>query len=333
MDISSPLRLKADLPLTNEAEAAISRHRQTIQKLITGEDQRHLVIVGPCSLHDDMSAEEFCAKLALLRDQTEDSLFFVMRAYVEKARTSTGWKGLATDPHLDGSFAVEEGLRHIRKLLLRLNSYGIPLATEFIDPFVAPYYQDLISWGCIGARTSSSQLHRQLASHLPMPIGFKNSVEGDLTSAIFGMVSARHPHAMFTLSDEGTAAATLSSGNPHTHLVLRGSKEGPNYTHEKRDSAEQLLMEYQLPQRILIDCSHDNSGKNHLKQVDVARSLAGLPKSSFLGIMLESHIKAGQQPLRKNELSYGISITDACLGWEETESAIIEFAETVAYMS
>jgi len=324
--LPTPNEILRSLPLSKEQSKFISNTRQTIRNILNGLDFRFLLIVGPCSIHDPLAAAEYMMRLRHLAEETRDHLFIVMRAYFEKPRTSIGWKGMLYDPWLDNSHDIASGIRLAREFLLKAASQTIPMATEFLDPASALFLGDLISWGCIGARTVSSQTHRQLASGLPMPIAFKNTPEGGVDPAIHGILNASRSHTYMGVDPEGRLSRIATAGNADGHLVLRGGENGPNYDPESLSSALQKLERAGLPQRLLVDCSHDNSLRQQDQQITVFQSVI----SQFLennqcirGVLVESHINAGNQPLTdRTKLSYGVSLTDPCLHWEATESLI-----------
>lgn len=323
MPLLSPGTLRKKLPISAENEAFIQKSREDIQKILDGQDPRILLILGPCSIHDPTSALEFATRVKELSTHISDLFYPVMRVYLEKSRTSTGWKGYAFDPDLNGTCDIEKGLTLSRKLLLDLTELQVPLATEFLDTATTYYLQDLISWGCIGARTTTSQVHRQIASSLPMPIGFKNSTDGNVQLAIDGILAAAQSHSYIGLNEDGQASIINSKGNPEGHLVLRGGSSGPNYSKESIQNTLKLLREHDLPSRVIIDCSHDNASRLHEKQINVFNSaieqiIEG--NSAIKGLLLESHLHAGKQPLPA--FQYGISITDPCLDFDTTEKLI-----------
>jgi 3-deoxy-7-phosphoheptulonate synthase len=327
----SPAVLEEEVPLASGMAERIAAHRETIANAIHGRDPRMLAIVGPCSIHDEQAALEYAGRLAVLARELEDDLIIIMRVYFEKPRTTVGWKGLINDPGMDGGFQINEGLRIARRILVGVNSLGLPAANEFLDTIIGQYYADLISWGCIGARTVESQVHRQLASGLSMPVGFKNRTDGDTGVAIEAMLAAAHPHVFPSLTRGGAPAVLATSGNRDTHVVLRGGSRGSNYSTEHLAGAREKLAKAGLPSRVLVDCSHANSGKDPARQPLIAAELAGrvaAGESGLLGIMMESHLIAGRQdpgPDGKPAV-YGQSITDACLGWRETAEALRAFA-------
>lgn len=319
--------LKTQLPLPPAQHLFIEESRQTIRSILNGTDPRLLLIVGPCSIHDTLSAKDFATRLFQLAQSVSSQFFLVMRVYCEKPRTSFGWKGFLYDPFLDGSHAMQLGIEWTRQLLLELATLGVPAATEFLDPLTAFYYDDLIAWGSIGARTASSQTHRNLASALSMPIGFKNGIAGNVSAAINGILAASHPHTFMRISDQGQPTMIRTTGNPDVHIVLRGGELGPNYDPSSVSAALNRLEDVKLPPRLLIDCAHHNSGKKHDKQLHVFQSvihqiLEG--NANIRGLMFESHLQAGNQTLASHpdQLQYGVSITDPCLDWQSTAHLI-----------
>lgn len=329
--LPSPALLRQRLPLSATLAERIQTDRAAIRAVLDGTDPRLLVVIGPCSLHDADSALEYAERLANLAIQLGDQLLLVMRAYVEKPRTTVGWKGLVYDPHLDGSGDMAEGLSVSRRLMLDILECGLPIATELLQPLAAGYFDDLLAWAAIGARTSESQIHRELVSGLDLPVGFKNGTDGSLSVACDAMRSAEHPHQHFGIDDLGHPALLQTRGNPDTHLVLRGGHAGPNYDEQSVAAACAALQRQGIESRIMIDCSHANSGKNPLRQPAVlesviAQRVAG--DSSLRGVMLESHLFDGCQSL-SGELRYGVSITDGCLGWEATERMLRQAARSL----
>jgi len=329
LPLPSPALLRQRLPLSASLAEGVRSDRQAIRAVLNGDDPRLLVVVGPCSLHDPASALEFASRLAELAPQVTDQLLLVMRAYVEKPRTTIGWKGLLYDPQLDGSSDMAEGLHVSRRLMLDILASGLPIATELLQPLAAGYYDDLLGWAAIGARTSESQIHRELVSGLGLPVGFKNGTDGSLGIACDAMRSAAHPHQHFGLDDLGHPALISTSGNPDTHLVLRGGHSGPNYDVRSVAQARETLLRQGLAARIMVDCSHANSGKNPLRQPAVLQSVIGqrlAGDTCLRGVMLESHLLDGCQPLTA-DLRYGVSITDGCLGWRSTEQMLLDAAQ------
>ncbi|KGU82706.1 3-deoxy-7-phosphoheptulonate synthase [Pseudomonas mediterranea] len=319
--LPSSLQLKHQLPLSHALSQQVDTHRQTVRAILDGEDARLLVIVGPCSLHDPKSALEYAANLARLAHEVSDSMLLVMRAYVEKPRTTVGWKGLAYDPDLDGSDDMAGGLTLSRELMREMLQLGLPVATELLQPMAANYFDDLLSWVAIGARTTESQIHREMASGLGMPVGFKNGTDGGVGIACDAMRSAAHPHRHFGVDSQGHPAIIQTQGNPDTHLVLRGGHRGPNYDRQSVAQIHNDLNRLKIPARIMVDCSHANSGKDPSRQPEVfndvlAQRLQG--NRALIGMMIESHLFEGCQPISPS-MRYGVSVTDGCLGWESTE--------------
>jgi len=320
----SPRELKALTPTTEAVNATVAQARERVIRILNQEDPRLLVVIGPCSIHDEKSALEYAMRLNALRQEFSDRMEIVMRVYFEKPRTTIGWKGLINDPHLDGSQDIETGLRIARKLLLEITGMGLPAATEFLDPVVPQYIADLITWAAIGARTTESQTHREMASGLSMPVGLKNSTDGSLQVAIDAMGATQNPHSFLGVNEEGATAIVRTSGNPHAHVVLRGGRAMTNYDAASIKTAEEKLVSEKLPPILMVDCSHANSSKQFAKQEDVWHSVIEQRVSgtkSLIGMMVESHLSEGNQPIPKNpaELRYGVSITDSCIGWETTE--------------
>lgn len=327
--LPSPTDLRQHLPLSAALASQVQTQREAIRAVLDGSDPRLLVVVGPCSLHDPLSALEYADRLAALAPEVSDQLLLVMRAYVEKPRTTIGWKGLVYDPQLDGSGDMAGGLELSRRLMLAMLERGLPVATELLQPLVAGYFDDLLGWAAIGARTSESQVHRELVSGLDLPVGFKNGTDGSLSIACDAMRSAAHPHQHFGVDGLGRPALVETAGNPDTHLVLRGGHSGPNHDAASVAVARASLEKQGIAARIMLDCSHANSGKDPLRQPAVLRAvldqrLAG--DTTLRGVMLESHLFDGCQPLSA-ELRYGVSITDGCLGWSGTEALLHEAAE------
>jgi 3-deoxy-7-phosphoheptulonate synthase len=322
--LSTPNALKGLTPTTEAANATVARSRERIIRILRQEDPRLLVVIGPCSIHDEKSALEYATKLNALRKEFADRMEIVMRVYFEKPRTTIGWKGLINDPHLDGSQDIETGLKIARRLLLQITGMGLPTATEFLDPIVPQYIADLVSWAAIGARTTESQTHREMASGLSMPVGLKNGTDGSLQIAIDAMGATRHAHSFLGIDQDGATAIVRTAGNPHAHVVLRGGRAKTNYDAESiRVAAEHLISE-KLPPVLMVDCSHANSEKKFAKQEDVWHSVIQQRvegSQSLIGMMVESHLHEGNQPILKNaaDLKYGVSITDSCIGWETTE--------------
>jgi 3-deoxy-7-phosphoheptulonate synthase len=329
-EVIAPAQLEAEVPLNERAAQTVVNTRTAIQKILRGEDDRLLVITGPCSIHDTEAANDYAARLKPLIDELSGDLVLVMRVYFEKPRTTVGWKGLINDPGLDGSFRINDGLHTARRLLVELNEMGVPAATEFLDPISPQYVADLIAWGAIGARTTESQVHRELASGLSCPIGFKNSTDGGIQIAIDAIKSASHPHHFLGVTKAGHSAICATTGNPDCHLILRGGNRRPNYDPESIKDTGAKLTKAGLRPLVCVDCSHANSEKNHERQVEVGYEVAkqiAQGETHIFGVMLESHLIAGRQDLVPDKpLTYGQSITDACMGWNETEPLLREFA-------
>lgn len=326
--LPTPATLRNRLPLAPTLASRIAQQRDAVRAILHGEDSRLLVIAGPCSLHDPAAALEYGERLAALAETLQDELLIVMRAYVEKPRTTVGWKGLLYDPHLDGSHDMATGLELSRRLLRELAGLGLPLATEILHPMAADYLDDLLSWAAIGARTTESQIHRERVSGLALPVGFKNSTDGSIGTAIDAMGAAAHSHCHLGMDSLGHPAMCVTAGNPDTHLVLRGGHGGPNCDAGSIASARAVLEGAGVNPRLVVDCSHANSGKNADRQPAVLHDLLAQRRAgqdAIAGVMLESHLVHGNQPLR-GALTYGQSITDACLGWDATEALLREVA-------
>ncbi len=332
-EVLSPAELISDLPVSATAAKTVLDARKTIQDIISGKDDRLLIIAGPCSIHDVDAALEYADRLKSVIEKNKDDLFVVMRVYFEKPRTTVGWKGLINDPDLDNSFNINKGLRLARKLLLDLANKGIPTGTEFLDPISPQYVTDLISWGAIGARTTESQVHRELASGLSCPIGFKNATDGGLQIAIDAILSSTHPHHFLGTTKEGRSAILSTKGNPDCHVILRGGSDKPNYDQASIDKAAVLMEKAGLSTRLIVDCSHANSLKDHERQVIVGQEVASQVANGedrIFGIMLESNLIAGRQNLVDGHAeTYGQSVTDACMGWDDTGIVLDSFAEAV----
>jgi len=331
----SPWVLSDELPVSETVTRRVARYRQTIKDIIHDDDKRLLIIVGPCSIHDPGAALEYAQRLKPLADELKQQLYIVLRVYFEKPRTVVGWKGLINDPDLDGSFNINRGLRVARKLLIEVSELGLPAASEFLDTTLGQYYAELISWGAIGARTVESQIHRELASGLSMPVGFKNRTDGDIKVAVDAISAARNSHWFPSLTHEGAPAILETTGNRYTHMVLRGGdRSGPNHDAGSIRQATEKLTESGLNPRLMVDCSHANSSKDPARQIEIAQTIAkniAAGDRRVFGLMLESHLVAGRQDLNQYEpLVYGQSITDACLGFEETEALLRQLADTLS---
>jgi len=313
--------------MTESVNETVLEGRRTVEAILRGDDPRMLVIVGPCSIHDPNGALEYAQRLRALSDDVDDQFYLIMRTYFEKPRTTIGWKGLVNDPNLDGSYDIAKGLQIARRLLLSIGEMGLPTATEVLDPIVPQYVTDLVSWVSIGARTTESQTHREMASGLSMPVGFKNSTDGNLQIALDAMQSARHSHHFLGIDADGHSCIVATRGNAYGHIILRGGKGRPNYDPVSIAQTEDYLREAGLPPRLLVDCSHDNSGKQYLLQRHVLRSVIQQRLDgtrSIVGILLESNIHEGNQPPAPNieDLQYGVSVTDGCMSWEMTEHVL-----------
>ena len=328
-ELISPEKLIADIGVGEEAAATVAAARGTIHRILTGEDDRLLAIVGPCSIHDPVAARDYGERLKQVADAMAEDLFIVMRVYFEKPRTTVGWKGLINDPDINNTFQINKGLHLARQLLADLGDMGMPTGTEFLDLISPQYYADLISWGAIGARTTESQTHRELSSGLSCPVGFKNATDGDIQVAIDAIKSASKPHHFLSVTKQGRSAIFQTSGNEDCHIILRGGKH-PNYDMFSVDDAGGMLAKAGLASRIMIDASHANSRKIPARQVDVASDIAtqvARGSRSIFGIMLESNLEEGRQDVVDGQaLTYGMSITDPCINWEDTESVLQELA-------
>ncbi len=325
-ELLPPIAHLYELPISEAAADLVVRTRQEISDLVHGKDNRLLVIIGPCSIHDPKAALEYAERLLPLRKKYEKELLIVMRVYFEKPRTTVGWKGLINDPHLDGTFDINFGLRQARKLLLNLNEMGMPASTEFLDMITPQYYADLISWGAIGARTTESQVHRELSSGLSCPVGFKNGTDGNLKIAIDAIGAASHPHHFLSVTKTGHSAIVQTAGNRDCHVILRGGKE-PNYDSSHVTAAAEACEKAGVPSKLMVDFSHANSRKDFKRQMEVAADIANQLRNGenhIMGVMVESHLVEGRQD---KPVTYGQSITDACIGWPDTEALLAELAE------
>ncbi len=330
-----PAILMEELPVSDEGSATVAHVREQAARVLSGEDDRLVIVVGPCSIHDPVAALDYARKLRKPAQEFQDDLLVVMRVYFEKPRTTVGWKGLINDPHLDGSFVINEGLRKARRFLLDVAELGLAAGTEFLDPITPQFLADLVAWGAIGARTSESQVHRELASGLSMPVGFKNATDGGLQGAIDAVRSAAHPHHFLSVTKQGVAAIVATQGNPDCHVILRGGTSGPNHGADSIAGAARALETSGLPARLMVDCSHANSEKDHLRQPDVAADIAAQVAGgshTIFGVMMESFLVDGRQDVvagHEDDLVYGQSITDACMSWERTEPLFVALAEAV----
>lgn len=324
--LSLPYQLKAELPLSKMLADQIHHQRQTIQNILEGKDQRLMIVIGPCSIHDPIATLEYAKKLQQLQSQISDQIFLVMRAYIEKPRTTIGWKGFLYDPELDGSSNMQLGLEKSRALYLEIIQLGLPIASEILSPMATAYFDDLLAWGAIGARTSESQIHREISSHLPYSIGFKNGTDGSIQIALDAIQSASHAHEFMGISQSGLPCILASQGNRKAHLILRGANSGPNYSRAEIDKIK--VKNKELP-ALVIDCSHGNSHKNPLLQPEVLHSIiAERDYTNVRGVMLESHLVDGQQKI-SCDMTYGQSITDGCLGWDKTQTLLLEVTESL----
>ncbi|WP_394181579.1 3-deoxy-7-phosphoheptulonate synthase [Marinomonas posidonica] len=328
----TPSELKQALPVSDIVSNHVAESRDTIKNIMDGKDHRLAIVIGPCSIHDPEAALDYAKRLKLLSEKLDDTLYIIMRAYFEKPRTTVGWKGLINDPNLDGTFDIDKGIRIGRKLLIDLAELGLPLATEALDPISPQYIQDLISWSAIGARTTESQTHREMASGLSGPVGFKNGTDGSMTVAVNAMQSVSHGHSFLGINENGKVSIVNTKGNAYGHLVLRGGNGKPNYDAANVALSEAALTKANLKHNIMVDCSHENSNKQPERQITVMEDstqqiLAG--NQSIMGLMIESNIGWGNQkvPANLSDLEYGVSITDACIDWEATEKALTQMAD------
>ncbi len=332
-EVRAPQALHEQFPMSEQATETVYNTRQQIHNILSGEDDRILVVIGPCSIHDPDAAKEYAQRLKQQIAQHQKDLLIVMRVYFEKPRTTVGWKGLINDPNLNESFEINKGLEIARELLVNINDMGVPCATEFLDLISPQYIADLISWGAIGARTTESQGHRELASGLSCPVGFKNGTDGGFKIAVDAIRAANNPHIFMSLTKMGHSAIFSTSGNPDCHVILRGGNDGPNYDEASVQNAVSQLENAQVQSKLMIDCSHANSNKQHQKQIEVAESVkAQLEKGSdhIMGVMVESHLVGGRQdPQPDQPLVYGQSITDACINWEDSIGVLQTLAEGV----
>ncbi|MDP5340979.1 MAG: 3-deoxy-7-phosphoheptulonate synthase [Litorivicinaceae bacterium] len=330
--VMTPAQLKAELPLPDTARHFIASARETVRAILDRKDHRLIVVVGPCSIHDPEIALDYARRLKGLAESVSDTLYIVMRAYFEKPRTTVGWKGLINDPHLNGSFEIEIGLHKARNLLIKLTEMGLPLATEALDPISPQYLQDTITWTAIGARTTESQTHREMSSGLSSPVGFKNGTDGSLDVAVNAMKSVTHGHAFLGINPDGQVAITRTKGNAYGHVVLRGGGGKPNYDSVNIALCEQALTKAGLPCNIMVDCSHANSNKDHRVQTLVLEDITHQIReknTSICGVMVESNLHEGNQSIPDDltQLQYGVSVTDACIDWDTTETALLHMAE------
>ncbi len=333
--LQSPAELRSQLPTPDAALRTVATARATIRRILLREDPRLLVVIGPCSIHDPQAAMEYARRLQRLHRELSGQLFIIMRAYLEKPRTTVGWRGLINDPQLDGSFDMHAGLAIARRLLIEMNALGLPVATEMLDPISPQYLDDQISLGTIGARTAEAQTHRALASGVSMPVGFKNGTDGSIQVAVNGCVTAAGQHSFLGIDERGQSAVVKTTGNPDSFVILRGGRNGPNYQAEHVASAARLLRDAQHRPAVMIDCSHGNTGGDYQLQErvwhDVIAQVVAQP-NPIVGLMVESNLHEGKQPLLadRTALRYGVSLTDGCIGWEQTERLLREAHETLA---
>ena len=320
-----PIHLKAQFPLSIQLKEQVQNHRQAIENILNGTDERLMIITGPCSIHDPKAVREYAEKLIELQKSVADKILFVMRAYIEKPRTTVGWKGFLYDPNLDGSADMQLGLERSRQLYLDIIELGLPISSEILSPMATAYFDDLLAWGAVGARTSESQIHREISSQMPYSIGFKNGTDGSIQIALDAIQSSSHSHHFLGMSQSGLPAILQSEGNPNPHLILRGSNSGTNYQLNEIEKIRDKNQGYLPP--LVIDCSHGNSAKNPLNQPEVLKQIiAEKAESNVCGVMLESFLVDGNQKI-SHDMIYGQSVTDGCLGWEKTEQLYLEIAE------
>lgn len=330
----SPRELKTAIPMTDAARQTVTESREAIKNILDGKDHRLMIVVGPCSIHDVDAAKDYAQRLKKLAGEVSDTLLLVMRVYFEKPRTTVGWKGLINDPYMNDTFRIEDGLHIGRKLLVEINEMGLPAATEALDPISPQYLQDLIAWSAIGARTTESQTHREMASGLSTAVGFKNGTDGSMTVAINALQSVNNPHRFLGIDADGQVAVIVTKGNPYGHVVLRGGDGKPNYDSVSVALCEQELGSAGIKPNIMVDCSHANSNKNHELQTLVIDNVANQiveGNRSIIGLMVESHLNAGNQKIPENlaDLKYGVSVTDACIDWDTTEKALLAMHEKI----
>ncbi len=332
-EVIAPVQVHDEMPISDTAAKTTLQARQDIHNILTGKDDRLVVVVGPCSIHDTVAAQEYARRLKVVKDEFKDDLLIIMRVYFEKPRTTVGWKGLINDPDLDSSFNINKGLRVARKLLLELNAQGIPAATEYLDLITPQYVSDLIAWGAIGARTTESQVHRELASGLSCPVGFKNATDGTIKIAIDAIGAAMSPHHFLSLTKAGQSAIFSTTGNEDVHIILRGGNDRPNYDAVSVEHVAEAMEQANIKPNIMIDLSHANSLKQCQRQIIVGEDVAGQIANGdrrIMGVMVESHLKGGSQTVvAGQQLTYGQSITDACLSWDDTVPLLKKFAEAV----
>jgi len=331
----APVFVFEAVPVTSRALRTVKRAREAVKDILDGQDDRVLLVVGPCSLHDVQSALEYAGRLRKLAKEVERDVLVVMRTYFEKPRTTVGWKGMVNDPHMNGSHNINLGMKMARQLLLDINEMGVPCGYECLDTITPQYLTDLISWAAIGARTTEAQIYREMASALSMPVGFKNGTTGNHDIAVNAVIAARHPHSFMSATIQGLVAIVNTNGNPYSHVILRGGKSGPNFEKEHVQKMSDALTRAKIAPKIMIDCSHGNSNKDHRNQpkvnANVCEQIAN-GNSTIMGLMMESHLNEGKQKLvfgRAQDLKYGVSITDACMSWESTKSVVRQLGEAV----
>jgi 3-deoxy-7-phosphoheptulonate synthase len=323
----APVDFKKKLPLSDKGKKSIIEYRNTVKEILKGKDKRMLAIIGPCSIYDKESALDYGKRLSLLNNELSDKLFIIMRVYFEKPRTTIGWRGLIVDPHMDGTYQIAEGLRVAREILIEINEMGLPAGSEILDPIIPQYISELITWAAIGARTTESQTHRELTSGLSMAVGFKNSTDGSFEKAINAIRSSRHSHSFIGIDKQGLTSILKTKGNKEGHLIMRGGDRGPNYYEEFMEDAREMMISHNIDPAIIVDCSHANSNKKADRQERVLNNILDQRKrgvDAIKGFMIESNINEGNQPLceNKSDLKYGVSITDECIGWEQTEELL-----------
>jgi 3-deoxy-7-phosphoheptulonate synthase len=334
--LPTPREVLEALPASESQRALVEKSRDALTRILHGSDDRLLIVVGPCSIHDTTGAKEFASRLANLSRRVKDRILLVMRVHCEKPRTCLGWKGLLYDPELDDSGKIGSGIRISRQLFLDLAATGVPVATEFLDPISPHYLGDLVAWGQIGARTAASQIHRQMVSSLRMPVGFKNSIDGDITTAVNGVLAAQTPHQFLGMGMDGMVSAVRSAGNGNCHIVLRGGIHGPNFMPESINGAIHLLKEANLPSRLMVDCSHDNCSREHQQQRVAFQSVLRQVEegqSGIMGMIIESYIQEGKQAGDSASVASDVSITDPCLNWADTESLVLEAYERLSQVA
>ena len=333
-EVSTPAVVRSEIPVTDTAEDTVTRTREEISRILSGQDDRLLAVVGPCSIHDPQAAREYAGRLAALRDELAQDICLVMRVYFEKPRTTVGWKGLINDPDLDDSFAIDKGIRLARSLLLELNEMNVPAGVEYLDLLTPQYLADLVSWGAIGARTTESQLHREMASGLSCPVGFKNGTDGSVKVAVDACLSAGSPHRFLSMTNDGQVSIFETAGNADCHIILRGGSRGTNYDAASVEAACAAMTKAGLAPRVMVDFSHANSSKQHKRQIVVGQDVGGqiaTGETRIVGVMIESHLVEGRQDIGpRPNMVYGQSVTDACIDWEDSVEVLRGLAASVA---